>query len=129
MLYLPDKHHTPAAASTDTHLDMQHSLKALLDQSGSSSSHTQWTFNNVLTGSKSAQAYTKFACFLAIHDVQWTGTTGMNKQSVPKEWKIFLGPLWSHFHDHFFTSTSTTKDAMDWLYKVYGQDLQVATHH
>jgi hypothetical protein len=63
------------------------------------------------------------SCLLAIHDVQWEGIINGNQQ-VPEEWKLFPGPLWDQFRERFFGSTSTTKDALEWIKGEYRQDQQ-----
>jgi hypothetical protein len=122
-MHSPEKRSVNVVAHRASSSEVRRSLKALLDPSVSGSSGSQWTFTDVHMGSRSARAHAKLSCLLAIHDVQWEGFI-QDRQPVPEEWKIFPGPLWDQFRERFFGTTSTTKDAIDWLKSEYRQDQQ-----
>jgi hypothetical protein len=122
-MHSPEKRSTHAIGIRESRTDVRRSLKALLEPQSSGTSSNQWTFTDVHLGSRSARAHAKLSCLLAIHDVQWEGFINGNQQ-VPEEWKLFPGPLWDQFREHFFGSTSTTKDALEWIKGGYHQDQQ-----
>jgi hypothetical protein len=74
-------------------------------------------------GSKSVRAHAKLSALLVIHDYEWQGYVNGN-EPVPEEWKLFPGPVFSHFWDHFFGSSSTTKDTITWMRSEYRADQQ-----
>jgi hypothetical protein len=74
-------------------------------------------------GSKNVRAHAKLSSLLAIHDFAWTGFANGDKV-VPEEWKIFPGPLFHHFRDHFFSPNSSTSDAVEWTRNEYREDQQ-----
>jgi hypothetical protein len=122
-MHSPEKRSTHAIGLRESGTDVRRSLKALLEPQSSGTSSTQWTFTHIHLGSRSSRAHAKLSCLLAIHEVQWGGFINGNQQ-VPEEWKLFPGPLWDQFHERFFGSTSTTKDALEWIKGEYRQDQQ-----
>jgi hypothetical protein len=122
-MHSPDKRNPLVSSTRDPRTDVRRSLKALLEPQTIGTSSTQWTFTDVHLGSRSARAHAKLSCLLAIHDVQWEGFINGNQQ-VPEEWKLFPGPLWDQFRERLFGSTSTTKDALEWIKAEYRQDQQ-----
>jgi hypothetical protein len=69
-------------------------------------------------GSKNVRAHVKLSSLLAIHDFAWTGFAN-GDEVVPEEWKIFPGPLFHHFRDHFFAPNSSISDAVEWTRNEY----------
>jgi hypothetical protein len=122
-MYSPEKRVAHEVARRDPSADARRSLRGLLGLSASSSAATDWTFTNVHQGSKSVRAHAKFSSLLALHDFAWTGFVN-GDEAVPEEWKLFPGPLFSHFRDRFLGPTSTTSDAIDWTRNEYREDQQ-----
>ena len=99
-MHSPHKWSIFSNGSSEPTLDAQRSLQSLMELTTGGAISTNWTFTTMHQGSIHAQAHAKLLCLLVIHDCQWTGF-GMGNQAVPKKWKLFPGPLFGQFWDHF----------------------------